>query len=115
MSTMKRPIAVGDRVRIYEYGCTRTVTVREVDEDGNVFIHDESEGSDLWFHPKQCRRLKPARKAREFWIAVRTAYGDEVDGNSILSKEPDPSNVHAGWRYVLMREVRPGKAKKVGA
>ena len=67
MSTMKRPFAVGDRVAAYDCGNSRTSgRIDNIDKDGDLEVKGR------YYHPKACRRLKPARKAtgREFWIIV---------------------------------------------
>lgn len=67
-----RPLQVGERVRVYD----TYVQVGEIDAintSGNIRIKSGS----AWYHPKQCRRLKPRPKPQERvraerWVVTRT-------------------------------------------
>lgn len=73
---MKNP-KVGDRVAVYEnyrqvgvIGAidpfTRNLRIDGVHGRGGVSDVSSIGGKFAWFHPKQCRRLKPKRKAEVF-------------------------------------------------
>lgn len=63
---MKNKFKVGDRAigYIYDDGATTGEVVAVSDKDGRVVIKCDEDEEEHIFHYKQCRRLKPKRKAR---------------------------------------------------
>ena len=72
---MKEPFKPGDRVRVRGYDAMgtywdRPATVMNEPNPpklGVIAVKDEGNFT-AWVHAAQCRRLKPRRKAREWWI-----------------------------------------------
>lgn len=90
---------VGDRVAVYERGEREVGTVKHVHANGNLYI-DLRDGDLPNISPKQCRRLVPRAKAREWWVALplEQSYLSEVWG----AKQP-LRQVENGW--VLERDL----------
>ena len=102
---MKTPLKVGDRVaiygmvrgdndRMYSFSGYNSATVSETYDSGFIHAKDE-DGLVFYLHPKQCRRLKPRAKARE-WTLV------ESDGLIHAANGPRLSRCES----VVVREVR---------
>lgn len=118
---MKRPLEVGDRVRVKRGGrfpFTGTIShvapssgkdlkgnYREagifVIEDGCLSNHDESP-----FHPRQCVRLKPkptSEKREARWVWVQPACEENAWEIQATHSDPDDPT------YIVYREVLPGE------
>lgn len=54
---------VGDRVRAYELHNYYTGKIKEVAPSGLLLVVDIGTSLPRYFHPKQCRRLKPKAKS----------------------------------------------------
>jgi|SRR5690606_40807321 len=107
---MKNP-KVGERVAVYaserfvgtvEKGPGRIT--REGPEDLWLISPDDPDKHGMfgWYHPKQCRRLKPRKKPREFWIneAMIQHMGDDVATVDVTAQYPRTKFIH-------VREVLP--------
>lgn len=82
----------------------------EVMESGFIVVKLDQKYSDnqlFIFHPKQCRILKPKRKAREFWLLP-------INGKDYDVADFDPRIAHpdANWNGVI--QVREFFDKKLG-
>lgn len=104
----KNKFKVGDRVAVYETGRRKTGIIKEVDESviaQSIFVNldeDPDECSGIWFHPKQCRRLR-FREKRRFWINPQSPLLKFGFTNtfSVVKQE--------GW--IEFVEVKKGKKK----
>lgn len=105
---MKEPLKVGDRVAVY--GALSTThryvgTVEDVSMDKVRILFDETDMSDNtqreWAHEKACRRLKPKRKAREWWFHL----SDLPKLNEVFFSSAPTTNQPQNW--VCVREVLP--------
>lgn len=107
---------VGDRVRVYGHKgdgdwMPLTGTVEDPSGDqadcGMNLAIKLKDGSTLYAHPKQCRRLKPKPKAekkeaRRVWFMCDAFCGDVKRATAYLEKQP-----HSFTRE--FREVLPGE------
>jgi hypothetical protein len=111
---MKTKLKPGDRVAVYgiqtedcwSERVVGTVTIIQRDPPRIFFTPDErlSHGREEMAIPQQCRRLKPKRKAREFWIAMMGEDVISIGGRSVFRQNPGRPN--DGERtYVFVREV----------
>lgn len=100
--TPRKPFRVGDKVHFYAslpapLRCGAHVAeVTHVNQDGSYLEVDLGDGITRGAHPKQCRRLKPKRKPREFRIAVirqpEGVYFKILGDNEIAA--PDAEMIH---------------------
>jgi hypothetical protein len=110
--SMKRPIQVGDRVRVYTLGWQYEGEVVRVIGNG-VAVQPDCEPKIQLVHPKQCRRLvrKEKPKLAETW-AVVDKNGDIYPSHSKTSAQDraerwDETCPGLGpRRVVFMQEVR---------
>lgn len=123
---MKEPFKVGDRVAVYgpdssgerhEFaGCMDgyrgTVTDVNPTVINGIKVRMDKYGSPtLYMHPKQCRRLRPKRKAREIWVNVYDD-GKHLGYNCHEDALKGGTNTHGAYRGEggkprLFREVKP--------
>jgi len=106
---MSTPFKVGERVAVYVYehqygehhpGNSKRIVCEISAIKGDLVFCAHVENLNLsWFHSKQCRRLRPKKALREFWI--------DTDDWVAFDLKPGYSE-----NIVHVREVRPGKAKK---
>lgn len=103
-------LKLGDRVACYgisydslrhlgSYGVCKSVT------DTEVAVLIDGYESTLLFHPKQCRKLKPKNKPREFWINIYT----DIETDYYTYNSEDYANKCSGTtrlECVHVREVR---------
>lgn len=75
---MKKPFEVGEKVAVYNGMCRSIGTVKFTSPDTvtiGVVIHEVN--NVIWFHPKQCRRLKPKKKfkyGKELWFGRNKSF-----------------------------------------
>lgn len=97
---------VGDKIRIYGFDkddagqvLTRVIDSYHPDNNG-LLMTDAGE----YVHPKQCRRLKPKRKAREVWVLFhesgREMWDSAPNANEIISIK-NAGNSIARFKEVL--------------
>ena len=128
--TKRKTLEVGDKVRVYGnsqtgYG-THGELVKIVDHvsEGWVAVRVENRSSTMFnqlftVHVNQCRRIKPARKMREWWVneakilvdqtwslslMVSTISLDNVGTDCIRTTKPQDTT---GW--IRIREMREKK------
>lgn len=105
---MKPELKVGDRVSVVlDNGVKYRGTVKQLMPFGNLMLDLFRTGSPVVYpvvHPKQCRRLKPKRKAREIWIKETDLPGPNRSGYVCIS---DAELV--GDKFIRFREVLPKK------
>lgn len=107
---------VGDRIAVYDAtevgGHRSTGTVKRVSERGFIYFTPDvpSENNSWLVHPKQCRRLKPKAKAREFWIREPvTGCPGQHQAATISTLKPDPrfyGLIPDSRPWIHVREVR---------
>lgn len=104
----RRPLAVGDRVRIYghRFFCDgEVVTVMSGEGVGpEIQVADAAGSCKGWAHPKQCRRLVKKQR-REWWIVESSSgclwpYDSKSKAEDIAAKTAANSIIH-------VREVKP--------
>lgn len=92
--TIRKPLSVGDRVRVWSGEHAFKATVFELMSDGYVRVQVESTEPTKGYntvHPNQCRRLKPrAKKAPDrrpwkLWKAWDYAHTEILGGGGIES------------------------------
>lgn len=102
----------GDRVRIYGNSfmgasvsnCTAIINNQDnASGDGIWWVVQTSDGRVVTVHEKQCRRLKPKRKPREWWVVS----DGKCSVHMMLANEKWPG---PGW--IKVREVLEKKEKK---
>lgn len=90
---MNKPLAVGDRVRVYGHLGPFEAMVIGVDETVNSrygavtgMVRVQNEDGQIWFqHPKQCRRLKAKPKdperveRREWWVNIQDGLAGKAE------------------------------------
>lgn len=100
---------VGDRVAIYTPDGRYTGTVDHIEEGGVYAMIDGDVGAQR-YHPKQCRKLKPKAKAREWWVAQQNA-GPTITSFDVWDYDPRDEHwdesVHG--KVYRVREVRRKK------
>lgn len=69
---MKKPFSVGDRIRAYDALGKMEGAIDCISGDGSLRIKKGTHY--FWYHPKQCRKLKPKQKkvAREWFMVPNT-------------------------------------------
>lgn len=95
----REPLKVGDRVAVYTGKVSAssavsrgTGVIRMIIAD-TVAVTLDSGTWDYWYHPKQCRRLKPKAKPREWSLRfvgpreIVVMDGPSSQGETILVRE----------------------------
>lgn len=101
---MKKPFAVGDRVRVYSGQDGIMVGVVEGADDVQVMVNIPGKKG-LWLaHVKQCRRLVPRKPAREW-----TLFGHPSSCTSNYVHKPVMGPDLEFDEVIRVREVRPKK------
>jgi hypothetical protein len=102
---MKKPLAVGDRVRVYgrEWDWHSKAPhfdgeVLEIADDG-VCVK-RSENTKIWCHPKQVRRLVK-KERRRVWLWKGASWNDGT-----ITTEP-PVKTPSDWVAFVEVKVRP--------
>ncbi len=100
---------IGDRVAVYG-GRERVVGIVSRfgtnESYGLIWVETDREGPDLIAHPNQLRKLKPKRKAREFWINVGSV---QTYVHSSLESANNPRVSIGRIELIHVREVLPKK------
>lgn len=113
MGDEMKTFKVGDRVAVYDLsrqvGTVESVKYESTNKAGEKFpmVGIRVSGGTKYAHPKQCRRLKPKRVAREFWIIPTAISSASLSHPVVLSFRPD----NAG-SYVHVIEKLPKKEIK---
>lgn len=100
---------VGDRVRVYEGLNSGVAFVVDI-HAGSIWVSgNSSEFPDVLrgraFHSKQCRRLKPKKKPREWRVGRCTGCGSMVDfGDRVVVSMPHTLDCVA-WRSTIKPEI----------
>lgn len=112
---------IGDRIRAYTSGGVFVGKIERFTESGDIEAickyQNDTGTVTLYFHPKQCRKLKP-KKRQEWWInikAFKNGNFEVVPGKKTFLKEwveyPDgwffrttPPLNKEGW--IKLREVK---------
>ena len=108
----EKKLEVGDRVAVYNVnrvvGVVQAVGLESTDKSGKIYPMIDVSGAG-YVHPKQCRRLKPRRKAREFWLTKQNA-GERMAVCDVYCSDPRESpEWKSEWKVLHVREVLPGK------
>lgn len=107
MTKRENPFKVGDRVRGYKVE-TVDFAPQAVFYEGVVekvvgeMVEISTKGSFTGmarFHWKQCRRLKPKRVMREFWVLINSA-------GVPLGVRSTPPDVSPNWLWIHVKEQR---------
>lgn len=118
---MKEKLKVGDRVSVYGIAFEETLceglwgTVDRVDDGGWIYVrpdnHEDFGRKPERFHPKQCRRLIPAKPRRRVWIDKSWLGEDSRWTNPTARKYPPPytDSDAKGYEFVEFIEVRKPK------
>lgn len=111
MSQGKRPLQKGDRVAAYwtdSLGRPKREVATVVKREGDRVDLDWVNGQPDFAHIKQCRRLKPKRKAREFHM---NWYRDDDGENGFAYLTAAEADNVRGLRpeRIIVREVLPAK------
>lgn len=115
---MKQPLKVGDRVRLIGF-CNRgfyvdgkTGIIESINSEAKCgpikFVPDGDSMLNFYILPSQCKRLKPKRKPREWWVNLYSDIGPIMHSDFITADQNASINridcVHV--REVLGPEVK---------
>lgn len=89
---------VGDRMRSYHMSLVRDFNITEIDCDGMLRCQNLPDHSIYYFHPKQCRLLRPKKKPEESkrverWINI---YNDIELNTSFIGSYNSENDCYAG-------------------
>lgn len=75
---------VGDKIRAYEISRVRVGIIDCIDSVGDIRLVENHKH--YWYHPKQCRKLKQKRVAREWWMCTDEAAPGPTDWAAFQSQ-----------------------------
>jgi len=106
--TEDRKFRAGDRVVVYMAATRLVLRLSAIQEDGLLFFNsiDNPGHMNHMAHPKQCRRLKPKAKPREFWVNYYKDGKHHVHDNQLDAlKFGHSDNPYFKAETILVREV----------
>ena len=93
---------IGDRVVAYDCYSKLKGKIVGIEDSLLDVEHDVGGKSKIsFFHPKQCRKLKP-KKRREWWINIDETNWLQVPDGEFVRTTPPPNK--KGW--IKLREVK---------
>jgi hypothetical protein len=122
--TQRPPLKAGDIVRVYgtlrgELSCNgeRAEVMPDVcPQEGWITVKFKQGNITYfkWVHPKQCRRIKPRRKPREWWVCQDTDGNVMTFGGKTLYTEEARPGVYQTWKWIKVREVLKPRREREG-